>query len=48
MTAPLYLNSFKEVSASQWNDQYVLIVPQIIRDISLNEKRAKIIRSKDM
>lgn len=39
---------FKEVSAGQWNNQFVLIVPQIVRDISLSEKRAKIIRSKAM
>lgn len=39
---------FKEVSAGQWNDQFVLIIPQIVREISLSEKRAKIIRSKAM
>ena len=39
---------FKEVSAGQWNNQFVLIVPQIIRDISLSKKGAKIIRSKAM
>ena len=39
---------FKEVSAGQRNNQFVLIVPQIIREISFSEKRAKIIRSKAM
>ena len=38
----------EEVSAEQRNNQFVLIVPQIIGDISLSEKRAKIIRSKAM
>ena len=33
----------EEVSAGQWNNQFVLIVPQIIGDVSLSEKRAKII-----
>ena len=40
--------AFKEDSAGQWNNQFVLIVPQIIRDISVSEKRAKIIKSKAM
>ena len=38
----------EEVSVGQRNNQFVLIVPQIIGDISLSEKRAKIIRSKAM
>lgn len=36
--------AFKEISAGQW--MFVLIVAQIIRDISLSVKRAKIITSK--
>ena len=36
----------KEVSAGQWNNQFVLIVPQIIRDISPSQKRAEIIKRK--
>ena len=27
---------FKEVSAGQWNNQFVIIAPPIIRDISLS------------
>ena len=40
--------AFKKVSAGQWNNHFALIVPQIIRDITLSEKRAKIIKSKAM
>ena len=39
---------FTEASVGQWNNQFVLIVPQTIRDISLSEKRANIIRRKVM
>ena len=41
---------FTEASVGQWNNQFVLIVivPQTIRDISLSEKRANIIRRKAM
>ena len=37
---------FKEISGGQCNKQFVLTVPQIIRGISLSEKRAEIIRRK--